>query len=168
MVDTAALAKLEAAITGFEGDVSLAHQIIHGGKTDIIQTEGGPVDSLAKAIQYIRDTGIGLPPGGTALTTYGGDGQWKNRGVLFLDEGDPLVIGRLGLHSNAIYLIKGSSQAERKPTGSASNFSATDYLGVLDSDPLISNHRAGQWFFSSTRRVARVFFTDPDLSLIHI
>lgn len=42
--------RLESAVTILETDKTIQHQIIHGGPTTIVSTEGGPVKSYAKSI----------------------------------------------------------------------------------------------------------------------
>tara|TARA_B100000749_G_scaffold112107_1_gene85587 strand:- start:20614 stop:21138 length:525 start_codon:yes stop_codon:yes gene_type:complete len=44
------------SVEQFETDAALAHQIIHGDENTTVLTEGGPVDSFAKLLKYLRDT----------------------------------------------------------------------------------------------------------------
>lgn len=44
---------LDAKIAQFEIDIDLSHQIVHGGATTVVQTEGGPVPSFAKLLSDI-------------------------------------------------------------------------------------------------------------------
>lgn len=46
--------RLESAVDKAEIDTTLLHEIVHGNDTQIIQTEGGAVPSIAKAIKDIE------------------------------------------------------------------------------------------------------------------
>ena len=45
------------AIATFVRDTELAHQIVHGGDTSQVQTDGGLVDTYAKTVKDLRDAG---------------------------------------------------------------------------------------------------------------
>jgi hypothetical protein len=46
-----------AKIATFIADTEIAHQIVHGGDTTTVETDGGPVDSYAKTMRELRDGG---------------------------------------------------------------------------------------------------------------
>jgi len=119
----AANTALSALVAQFEGDIGVAHQLVHGpaiGEGSIVQTEGGPVRTMARLLSELEAQHVAVI----------GSGVWLKLHAANLDA---LITGAITRDSNGA----ATSAAVVWPDGKPGTYTATSvsaaHPGAVDA-----------------------------------
>jgi hypothetical protein len=137
---------LDETIAQFESDAALAHSIVHGADDETVTTEGGPVDSLARAVARISLSGtstssLTIGTGSKVFTTQANKGWVLGQRLRAAsDDGTKILEGEVTAYADTsltleVDRVEGSGTHADWTIGLAGPVGATGAWLMGDADP---------------------------------